>query len=95
MREKNLIVITVNEGVNKPYYYKGIAYRRIGASNQKLSGDELEKLILEKYRKRISFEDTEISDNLSLIDEDIIKEFINSVRIERRLELKYRDKKDF
>ena len=95
LREKNLIVITVNEGVNKPYYYKGIAYRRIGASNQKLSGDELEKLILEKYRKRISFEDTEIGDNLSLIDEDIIKEFINSVRIERRLELKYRDKKDF
>ncbi len=92
---KKLIVISVEEGFNKPYFYKGVAYKRVGASNQRIGKEELEKLIVKKYKEKVAFEDIKVTKDFSLINESLIKEFVGVVKEERKIDLKYTNLKNF
>ena len=37
---REVVVVNVNQGPMKPYNYRGIAYRRVGNTNLKMSPDE-------------------------------------------------------
>jgi len=41
--DKPILIIEVAEGVNKPYFYRGKCYVRVGLSNKLLSRDEIKK----------------------------------------------------
>jgi ATP-dependent DNA helicase RecG len=45
-KDKHLIVVTVPEGNNKPYYLDGTAYMRVGTENRVIPPDELKRIIL-------------------------------------------------
>ena len=49
--KKEVIIIDVNEANEKPVFFKGKAYKRVGRSNHKLSASEIRKLAKESGRK--------------------------------------------
>lgn len=71
-----LIIISVEEGHEKPYLAKGTGFKRFGKTNVKLDINELEKQILKKHSQKIVFDgmvsDAEITD----VDENTIKRFV-------------------
>jgi ATP-dependent DNA helicase RecG len=95
LQGKTLLVIHVSEGVNKPYFLKGVAYKRVGRSNQRLTKEELERMIIEKHRGLISFEDRELDLELDTIDEELIEKFVRDARAARKVDLGFKRKEDF
>ena len=49
--DTNVIILTIKEGLNKPYYYKSRAYKRNDASTVQVESYELNRLILEGQNK--------------------------------------------
>jgi ATP-dependent DNA helicase RecG len=43
-----VLVVTVSQGPNRPYSYKGQAYRRVGNANHQLSRGEYDRMLLER-----------------------------------------------
>jgi ATP-dependent DNA helicase RecG len=63
-RNTNLITLTVNEGIFKPYLYRGKAYRRSGTSTVEVDQIELKRLILlgeNLYFEQLPIDDKELS----------------------------------
>jgi ATP-dependent DNA helicase RecG len=50
-KDTNVIILTVKEGVDKPYYYKSRAYKRNDSSTVQVESYELNRLILEGQNK--------------------------------------------
>ncbi|MFA5414016.1 MAG: ATP-binding protein [Methanoregula sp.] len=46
---KHLIIVTVPEGISKPYYLDGIAYMRTGTENRVMPPDEIKRIILSEH----------------------------------------------
>ena len=74
--KKNVIIIGVSEADEKPVFFKGKAYKRVGRSNHKLSASEIRKLAKESGKK--VYWDGEICEGASLDDIDwkFVKRFI-------------------
>ena len=84
--KKQVVVIEVVEGKQKPVLAFGRAYRRVGKSNQKLGYDEIRNLALESskiYWDERVCEDASFED----IDEEKVRLFLRKAKYERRLEL--------
>lgn len=86
---KDLILIEVEEGFNKPYLYKGRAYRRVGRSNVQLGRNELERLIFERYGLDKAFDSSPIDTSLTEIDEEKVKEFVRLAKGGRAMNISY------
>lgn len=43
-----LVVVTVSQGAGRPYSHRGIAYRRVGNVNARMSRDEYNRMLLER-----------------------------------------------
>jgi len=80
---KHLIVVTVPEGISKPYYLDGIAYMRTGTENRVLPPDEIKRMILTinqpPWDREICLDAT-IDD----IDAALIYNFLAKAKDERR-----------
>ena len=46
--DREVLVVSVSTGPNRPYSYKGQGYRRVGNTNQSLSRDEYDRMLLER-----------------------------------------------
>ena len=84
---KLLIVISVEEGFNKPYFFRGRAFKRIGRSNRILSRDEIEKMLREKF---VTFDSLQFKRKFD-IDEELVKEVIYRARMYRGMKIRYDD----
>lgn len=78
IREESLIVLTVYEGIYKPYLYKGKAYKRNDSSTIEVERLEYNRLILEGCNQ--SFEET-VSIDQNLIFQQLEKKFIDTMGI--------------
>lgn len=72
---KDVIVIDVRESSEKPVFFKGKAYRRVGNSSHKLSASEMRALAKESGPK--AYWDNQICDKATLddIDWNFVREF--------------------
>ena len=73
---KDILIIEINESEEKPVFFKGIAYIRVGKSNHKLSASEIRRIAKESSK---SYWDGQICEGASLSDIDLDffnKEFI-------------------
>jgi len=81
---KNILVIYVPEGKEKPYRSSRGFYLRVGANSQKLSRNEIKKLFQKenhiKYERKISFDF-----DYSEIDTEKYKEYLNNAKISNKL----------
>ena len=75
--KKKIIVIDVKEGVDKLVLAFGRPYKRVGKSTVRMSKDEYERLILEKHKEKLRF-DNQICEGASYddIDENTVNWFI-------------------
>ena len=78
IREESLIVLTVYEGIYKPYLYKGKAYKRNDSSTIEVERLEYNRLILEGCNQ--SFEET-VSIDQNLTFQQLEKKFIDTMGI--------------
>jgi ATP-dependent DNA helicase RecG len=53
---RELVVVTVTRGSRRPYTFHGEAFRRVGASNHRLSRDEYSLLLLEQLHSAVRWE---------------------------------------
>ncbi len=94
IKDKDILVISVQENPIKPVFAKGKVYQRVGRSNQKLSTLEIRELA----RKSTGYNFTESickECKLEDIDESKIKKFIERAKEERNFNVEYKSKKDF
>lgn len=84
--DKNLIVVTVPGGMNKPYFLDGIAYIRVGTETRVMPPDELKRMILTNNQPPW---DTEICPGATIkdIDTAAVNEFLSKAKDERRLDV--------
>src|SRR3989344_1406827 len=65
--EKEILVLKVRESSEKPVFFKGNAYKRVGKSNHKINASEIRRLAKESHK---SYWDEQICDGTSLDDID-------------------------
>lgn len=84
---KNIIAVEVSEGNEKPVFFKGRAYGRVGNSTHKLSAPEIRKLAKESGKK--VYWDSKICENASLedIDEEKVRRFLRKAKNERNFDI--------
>jgi len=84
--KKQVVIIEVVEGKQKPVLAFGRAYRRVGKSNQKLGYDEIRNLALKTSK---IYWDSRVCEDASYgdIDEEKVRLFLRKAKYERRLEL--------
>ncbi len=73
---KELLKIIVPEGDLKPYFYKGVAYKRVGKSNLRMDPQEVELLIIKRYTSKITFDSEPTDVGLEEIDEGKLRSFV-------------------
>lgn len=80
---KHLIVVTVPEGIGKPYYLDGMAYMRTGTENRVMPPDEIKRMILTINQPPW---DREICPGATIddIDAAIVYDFLAKAKDERR-----------
>jgi ATP-dependent DNA helicase RecG len=79
---RQVLVVTVTQGSNRPYSYKGQAYRRVGNTTQELSGDEYQRMLLERLHGERRWEN-EPAEGWTIADLDaaeIIRTLEESIR---------------
>ena len=92
---KNVVTLTVQEGVNKPYFYKNKAYKRNDTATVEVDRLELTRLILEG--KNTSFEETASANQVLSFNtlENLLKETLGIESLTKdiltTLELYHRD----
>lgn len=67
---RQVLVVTVSQGTNRPYSYKGRAYRRVGNTTPELSGHEYQRMLLERLHGERRWEN-EPADGWSVADLDV------------------------
>lgn len=80
--DRQLLVVTVAQGSNRPYTYKGKAYRRVGNTSLELSGNEYQRMLLERLHGETRWEN-EPAAGWSLTDletDEIIRTLEESIR---------------
>ena len=72
-----VIVVTVSTGAGRPYSYQGQAYRRVGATNLRLSREEYNGMLLERVHADRGWENEEASGwTVADLDHDQILETV-------------------
>ena len=62
-----VVSIQVSTGPNRPYSYKGQAYKRVGNTSPKMSRDEYNRILIERFHGEKRWE-TEIADGWTVAD---------------------------
>ena len=82
IENKVVLILTVEEGPNKPYFFKGKCIVRKGSVNKVLSRDEIVNLLIEK----ITFDSLEYKGKVE-IDSELLLLFIKRLKIKRRMKV--------
>ncbi len=85
---RDIIVLTVKDTQNKPYLAFGKAFKRFGKSTHQMSRDEYERMILEKHKEELRF-DNRICERAGLedIDKEKVKWFLRKAKAERNFDV--------
>jgi ATP-dependent DNA helicase RecG len=84
---KKVVMIAVEESQEKPVFFKNHAYKRVGATNQRISAAEIRKLAKESGER--SYWDERVCEDASLedIEGEKVRWFLKEARKERGLNL--------
>jgi len=82
---KTVLVVEIKNGPDRPYFYKGKAYKRVGTSNAYLSRYEVEKALYERDNPKYRYEKTAIKEYKDALDRKTINWFLEKAKEERFL----------
>ena len=86
-KDKKIILIHIHEGYTKPYGWKGVFYKRVDSSDEKLDADEVMKLRLESNNMTFDALPGKIRNrqtNPSDINEIVLKSYLEKISQNRR-----------
>ena len=70
--EREIILVSTDQGTSRPYTYRGSAYRRIGNTTVKMSAYEYERMLMERMHKEHRWEN-QPADGWSVDDLDVVE----------------------
>ena len=79
--EKDVVMIRVNEHPVKPVFFRGRAYRRVGASNRRMTQREITEMF--ESSTGTSWDYYNVDEPLDILDEDAIRGFVNMEKLKR------------
>ena len=79
---KNVVHVKVPEGINKPYFYRGRCYIRIGSVTRQVGRDGIIKIL----KSKISFDNIKLDEKIE-IDNNIVLELVRRARAYRRMKI--------
>lgn len=82
---KTVIKVEIKNVPDKPYFYKGKAYKRVGTSNVFLSRYEIEKFLYERSNPAYHYDKTVAAGYKEGINQKRLSWFLNKARKERNL----------
>jgi len=82
---RDILVVEVKNSPEKPYFYKGKAYKRIGTTNAYLSRYEIEKYLYERENSAYRFDKTIIKKYKDKIAIKTLRWFLKQAKEERNL----------
>ncbi len=74
-----VISIKVDESERKPLFFKGVAYKRIGKSNQKMGATEIELLILKRHSRNLTFDMEKINAKVDEINVKFLRRVLRKM----------------
>ena len=89
INNKKVIVVTVPTGNDKPYFYRGRAYIRIGKTNRLVSRSELERIFSEKLFQKRPSNSILMAASLSDISEGKLKQFVREAKERRSMKIDF------
>ena len=89
---KTVLVVEVKNGPDRPYFYKGKAFKRVGTSNAYLSRYEVEKALYERDNPKYRYEKTIIKEYKGALNRKAINWFLKKAQEERSLPIDANDK---
>jgi ATP-dependent DNA helicase RecG len=83
---KKVLVVSIPEGTAKPYVTHDHPFKRVGTTNQAMTREEYERLLLERNRHRLLW-DMELNEHVSVsdLDEELARRFIRTAQEARNL----------
>jgi len=88
---KTVLVVEVKNGPDRPYFYKGKSFKRVGTSNAYLSRYEVEKALYERDNPKYRYEKSVIKGYKGGLDRKAIQWFLKKAREDRSLPISVRD----
>ena len=82
---RDVLIVEVKNSPEKPYFYKGRAYKRIGTTDAYLSRYEIEKYLYERENPAYRFDKTIIKEYKKGIAVNTLKWFLEKAKEERNL----------
>lgn len=92
--DKTVLIVDVKNGPDRPYFYKGKSYKRVGTSNAYLSRYEVEKALYERDNPKYRYEKTTIKEYKGVLDRKTINWFLKKAKEERSLPVDEDDKQN-
>ncbi len=92
--EKDILVVEVKNSPEKPYFYKGKAYKRVGTINAYLSRYEIEKYLYERENPAYRFDKTIIKEYKEGIAVKTLRWFVKKAKEERNLPVNLSENKN-
>lgn len=89
---KTVLIVEVKNGPDRPYFYKGKAFKRVGTSNAYLSRYEVEKALYERDNPKYRYEKTVINEYKDSLDRKAINWFLKKAKEERSIPIDKADK---
>ena len=88
INSKSIIIIDVQESSDHLVLAFGRPYKRVGKSTVRMSKDEYERVILEKHKEKLYFDNQICGEaNLKVIDKEKVNVFLRKAKFERRLDV--------
>ncbi len=83
---KHILLVSIPEGASKPYVTRGHPYKRVGSTNQAITQEEYERLLIERNRHLMLW-DMELNERAKMtdLDEDLIRRFVQVAQTARNL----------
>ena len=91
---RNILVVEVKNSPEKPYFYKGKAYKRVGTTNAYLSRCEIEKYLYERENPAYRFDKTIIKEYKPGVSVKTLNWFLKKAKEERNLPVNLSENKN-
>ncbi len=83
--DKEILIVELKNSAEKPYFYKGKAYKRIGTTNAYLSRYEIEKYLYERENPAYRFDKTIVKEYKEGVEKRNLRWFLRQAKEERNL----------
>ncbi len=84
---KDILVVELKNAPERPYFYRGKAYKRVGTSNTVMSQAEIERMMYERQNPDFHYDRISLPSTDEDLDQNRIKWFYNLAHEERNLPL--------